>query len=120
MEKQFSPYQSDTPIFIKTYELYKLFYLYLPTFPKKDRYTLGQKCELALLDILENIIVVGYLSKLEKLPLLRKISIKLDVLKVLFRLGKDIKVIDHKKYLEFENYFMEIGRMIGGWIKSVS
>jgi len=120
MERQFSPYQSDTPIFIKTYELYKTFYSYLPKFPKRDRYTLGQKCELILLDLLENIIVAGYLSKLEKLPLLRKISIKLDVLKVLFRLGKDIKVIDHKKYIEFESYFIEIGRMLGGWIKSVS
>ena len=59
MEKQFSSYQSDTPIFIKTYELYKLFYLYLPTFPKKDRYTLGQKCELVLLDILEKLWVIA-------------------------------------------------------------
>lgn len=44
----------DTPIFIKTYELYKKFYEYLPSFPRKDRYTLEQKCEAVLLESFQN------------------------------------------------------------------
>lgn len=35
----------DIPIFTKTYEFYKIFYSYLATFPKKDRYTLGRKIQ---------------------------------------------------------------------------
>lgn len=108
----------DIPIFTKTYELYKTFYGYLPTFPKKDRYTLGQKCESILLDLIEAIICASNLPKQEKSPILKKASLKLDILKVFFRLGKDLKVIDSKKYLVLEGYLHEIGRMLGGWIKA--
>ncbi|MCM8782686.1 MAG: diversity-generating retroelement protein Avd [Candidatus Omnitrophica bacterium] len=104
--------------FTKTYELYKTFYSYLATFPKKDRYTFGQKCELALLDLLEGIILASSLPKEEKLPILKKASLKLDVIKVIFRLGKDLKVFDNKKYLVLESFLQEIGKMLGGWIKT--
>ena len=110
----------DIPVFTKTYDLYKAFYGYLATFPKKDRYTLGQKCEILLLDLLEGIILASSLSKEEKLPILKTASLKLDVLKVLFRLGKDLKIIESKKYLILEGFLQEIGKMLGGWIKATS
>ena len=120
MYKNFHQSWQDIPIFLRTYELYKAFYEYLPSFPRKDRYTLGQKCETILLDILEAIITASNLTKQEKLPVLKEASTKLDVIKVLFKLGKDIKVIDNKKYIELENKTSEIGRMLGGWIKITS
>jgi len=110
----------DIPIFTKTYDLYKKFYLYIPTFPRNDRYTFAQRCEVVLLDMLESIILASNLSKKEKLPTLRKASIKLDLLRVLFRLGKDLKIIENKKYISLENDINEIGKMIGGWIKTTS
>lgn len=108
----------DIPIFQKTYELYKLFYQYLFNFPKKDRYTIGQRCENAILDLLEAITQAGQLPKIEKLPVLQKASIKLDLTKVLIRLCKDLKILDNKKYLTLESELQEIGRMLGGWIKA--
>lgn len=110
----------DIPIFTKTYEFYKIFYGYLSLFPKKDRYTLGQRCELALLDMLELIILASNLSKQEKLPTLRKASTKIDLLRVLFKLGKDLRIIEIKKYIILENNINEIGKMLGGWIKTTS
>src|ERR1035437_2417453 len=110
----------DTPIFVKTYELYKNFYTNLSSFPKKDRYTLGQKCETVLLDLLETIIMASNLSKQEKLPVLRKASLKIDLLRVFFKLGKDLKIIENKKYVELENSVSEIGKMVGGWIKTTN
>lgn len=110
----------DFPIFQKTYETYKLFYSYLVNFPKKDKYTLGQRCENTLLDFLEAITVAGGLSKIEKVPILQKASTKLDLTKILIRLCKDLKILDNKKYLELESSLQEIGKMLGGWIKSSS
>lgn len=110
----------DFPIFQKTYETYKLFYGYLVNFPKKDKYTLGQRCENALLDFLEAITIAGGLPKTEKAPVLQKASIKLDLAKILIRLCKDLKILDNKKYLELESSLQEIGKMLGGWIKSSS
>jgi four helix bundle protein len=108
----------DIPIFQKAYELYKLLYQYVASFPKKDRYTLGQRVENSLLDFMESIILASQLSKTDKLPVLQKASIKLDVLKVFIRLCKDLKILDNKKYLILESQIQEIGRMLGGWIKA--
>jgi len=40
------------------------------------------------------------------------------MLRVFIRLLKDVKTIDNKKYVTLENIVDEIGRMLGGWIKS--
>lgn len=108
----------DIPIFIKTFNLYKTFYEYLPSFPKKDRYIYGQKCESVLIEILEFIILASNLSKQEKLPVLRKASTKIDILKVLFKLGLDLKIIENKKYQILKANLEEVGKMLGGWIKT--
>lgn len=110
----------DTPIFLKTYELYKTFYGYLSSFPKKDRYTIGQRCEVTLLDLIEAIAIAGNITKQEKLPVLKKASTKLDLLKVLFKLCKDLKIIDNKNYAVLDSQILEIGKMLGGWIRTTT
>ena len=87
-------------------------------FPRKNRYTIGQKCETILLETLEAIILASNLSKQEKLPVLKKASMKLDVVRVFFKLAKDIKVLENKKYQVLESQTTEIGKMLGGWIKA--
>ncbi len=108
----------DIPIFKKIYDMYKDFYNLRLSVPKQDRYTLWQKCESILIEILEGILFASQQTKLEKLPTLEKTSIKLNFLKVCIRLMKDIKAIDAKKYVIIEANLDEIGRMLGGWIKS--
>lgn len=56
--------------------------------------------------------------KAEKLPILRAVSVKLNLLRVFFRLAKDGKVIDLKKYMALEETVDEIGRMLCGWMRS--
>lgn len=108
----------DIPIFKKIYDMYKDFYNLRLSVPKQDRYTLWQKCESILIEVLEGILFASQQTKLEKLPTLEKTSIKLNFLKVCVRLMKDIKAIDAKKYVIIEANLDEIGRMLGGWIKS--
>ncbi len=108
----------DIPIFKKIYDMYKDFYNLRLSVPKQDRYTLWQKCESILIEVLEGILFASQQTKLEKLPTLEKTSVKLNFLKVCVRLMKDIKAIDAKKYVIIEANLDEIGRMLGGWIKS--
>ncbi len=35
------------------------------------------------------------------------------------RLSKELRVIDNKKYIYFQEIIDEIGRMLGGWIRSI-
>mgnify|MGYP001602118311 CR=1 FL=1 len=108
----------DIPIFKKTYDLYKTFYGYKDSVTKQDRYTIWQRCDNIVLDILENILLASQMYKAEKLPILEKVSVKLNFLRVFFRLMKEVKTIDNKKYAIMQELTDEIGRMLGGWIKS--
>jgi len=108
----------DIPIFKKSYDLYKLFYTFRTTIPKQDKYTIWQKSENLILEILEGILSASYKQKFEKTPILEKTSLKLNVLRVLIRLMKDTNAIDNKKYSLLEDAVDEIGRMLGGWLKS--
>ena len=108
----------DIPIFKKSYDLYKDFYNLRLSVPKQYRYTLWQKCESLLVEVLEGILYASQQTKSEKLPTLEKTSVRLNFLRICIRLMKDVKAIDGKKYIIIEANLDEIGRMLGGWIKS--
>ena len=108
----------DIPIFRKVYDLYKVFYSYRDTVTKRDRYTIYQRTENILLDLIECILSASQLSKSQKLPVLESSSLKLNFLRVFVRMMKDVKALDNKKYLILQEYIDEIGRMLGGWIRS--
>lgn len=108
----------DIPIFKKAYELYKNFHMLRSSISKQDRYTIFLRCENVILEVIEGILEASQLSKDKKLPILEKTSLKLNLLRVFIRLMKDTKSIDLKKYVSIEENTDEIGRMLGGWIKS--
>jgi four helix bundle protein len=109
----------DIPIFKKSYDFFKDFYRFQLDFPKKDRYTLGQRCEECLLDVLEGIIAAAQAGRSEKAEILMRASAKADLLKVFIRLAADLKILSDKRYILCQNCLQEIGRMLGGWLKSV-
>ncbi len=87
-------------------------------FPKRERYSLGTKLEYEAIELLEKLFIAGTLDRIQKLSALIQASAKLDVLKILIRLAKDIQALDTKKYLLLEEKLQEIGKMLGGWIKA--
>ena len=109
----------DIPLFKKVYELYKKIYEFLKSFPRQDRYSLGQKCEAAILEVLEQIMLASQLSKSEKLLFIQKASMRLNMLRVYIRLAKEIKALDGKRNLILQEDIDEVGRMIGGWLRSL-
>lgn len=50
----------DIPIVKKAYELYKLLHEYRKVIPKSDRYTIYERCEFAILGILELLLEASY------------------------------------------------------------
>ncbi len=63
--------------------------------------------------------MAGSTDKDKKLPFIEKSIVSLDLLKILIRLAKDIQALDNKKYLQLQQSLLEIGRMLGGWRKSL-
>jgi hypothetical protein len=108
----------DIPIFKKAYDLYQTFHGYRDTVKKRDRHTIWERSENAIIDVIEGILAASEAHKIEKVPILKNVSVKLNLLRVFFRLAKDAKVIDLKKYIILEEVIDEIGRQLGGWINS--
>ena len=109
----------DVPILKKTYNLYKELNALRIRVPKQDRHTLWERCEKTNLEALELMMLAAQRQKPDKYSALEMASAKLNVLRVLVRLAKDVKAIDTKRYLALELQIDEIGRMLGGWMKAI-
>jgi hypothetical protein len=111
--------QRDVPILKTTIDLYEEFYAYLKIFPKKDQYMLGKHCEKHIIVFLELILSAVGLPKEHKYKYLVRASNKLDVLTVFIRIAWKLKMLNEKGYLSLQLKIEEIGRMLGGWIRSL-
>ena len=100
-------------------ELYKVWHEFLPHFPKTSRYTLGIKIDGLFIETTELFFTAAHLNKEQKLPFVQKAATKLDMLKFFLRISWEIKSLDNKKYILISKKLNEIGRMLGGWMKSV-
>ena len=94
----------DIPIFKKSYDFYKMFYVFRTTIPKQDKYAIWQKAENLAIDILQGLLCASYKQKFEKVAVLEKVSLDLNILRVLLRLMKDIKTIDNKKKTNLQRF----------------
>ena len=111
--------QLDIPIIHKTYELYKALHELEKTIPKMERFTVWQRSEVACLDILQGLLGLGYQTPGNRAESLTRIAPLVDMLRVFLRLSLDVKAINQKKYITLEQAVDEIGRMLGGWMKSI-
>lgn len=109
---------NDVPVLRKIHELYTVFHEYRVLTPKHERFSIYERSENIIIDILEFVLEASYAPKERKLILLEKASVKLNVVRFFIRLMKESKTIDLKKYVLLQSIIDEIGRMLGGWIKS--
>lgn len=104
-----------TPVVEKHYKLILWMLPKIANFPKDQRFLLADRIEQILLDILEMLIEAVYSNR--RREILIKVNLKLDVLRFMMRITKDMKYINLKAYDFFCQSVLEIGRMVGGWMK---
>ena len=80
---------------------------------------MGLKIDNITLEIFELLFKVSLVSRTQRLEILRNVSSKLDLLKILLRLANDNKDINTKTYLNLQQNLQEIGKMTGGWIRYI-
>ena len=85
--------------------------------PKFERYSLGERMETALLDLIELTVIANSETKLAKEAVLRQANAKNETLKIFYSLAFELKLIEFKTYIGFESQLIENGKMINGWIK---
>ena len=107
-----------TPVVEKHYQLILWLLPKIANFPKDQRFLLADRIEIILLDILELLIEAAY-SKSKK-EILRKANLRLEHLRFMVRIAKDMKYINFSGYDYFSQKVLEVGRMVGGWQKAAN
>ena len=107
----------DYPVIVKTYNLTLWYIKKLNSLPKNHRYTLGEKIQNSLLNLL--LILSDTIYSKEKKPLLQKANKELEKLRLLTKLLKDLTIISTDNFRFITSSINEIGQMLGGWIRSV-
>ena len=103
------------PVIEKVYDAILWLLPKLEQFPRSQKFLLGDRIETMLLDILELLIEANYSR--ERTEILSKANLKLDKLRFLMRISKDMHYIDLKTFEHQARLVDEIGRMVGGWFK---
>jgi hypothetical protein len=98
------------------YDLSKWLLDHTGKFPKSYRFSVAAKIENAVLEFLEMTTVAN--MRQDKLPLLRRADEALARLRLLFRLSYEMRFINLTSYEYGSGKLVELGRMLGGWIKS--
>lgn len=103
------------PVFSKFYDITNWILDKVEKFPKSQRFVFGHRLSNLVLDIVEGL-VRAYYSR-EKVPLLREINHRLEILRIFLRLANDRRLISIRQYEFICKEIDETGKMIGGWIK---
>lgn len=109
----------QTILFQKTLDLYLETSKLPEKFPKKDRYGLGLKMENNCLVLLELIISAEQAPPVLKDKILSEASVKTEIAKIFIRICMEKKLIKETGYFSLTSKLVEIGKMIGGWKKSL-
>lgn len=104
-------------IYQKIYDFTLYLFPIVDRFPKFEKFVLCSHLKSCVLDIVREIIRAN--KSKNKKPLLYNIDVKLEELKFLIRLSHGRKYLSHKSYEHSGKLVAEIGRLLGGWIKSV-
>jgi hypothetical protein len=86
-------------------------------FPKKVRFTFSTRIDNLALDIFEWLVEARY--RPDKQPILDRINLDLEKLRLLIRLSHDARYLDKKGFEQVVRNIAEAGRMVGGWRKSL-
>lgn len=109
---------TDFKILQKTYDMILYGNICLKQFPKHEKHVMAADIRSSMYRLLDLIIRAN--KKYYKKTTLQDLDVELEILRTYIRLAADqqLRYLPLKKYEIWSRMLNEIGRMIGGWIKS--
>ena len=101
----------------KAFEMMEYGYQALAQYPKAEKFALVVDIKHCMHKILERIIEAN--KKYYKKTTLQELDVEVMKLKAYLRLSYNLRFLPIKKYEIWSGKVVEIGRMVGGWIKSI-
>ena len=114
--KKRSGNRSELTILTKTYDLILWTANHTCRFPRNHRHVLGTRIEDKLYDILDLLIDAKFSR--QRREQLDETNRHLEKLRFLLRLARDLKCLEVSSYGFGTKAVDEIGRLVGGWLRS--
>ncbi|TXI34222.1 MAG: four helix bundle protein [Candidatus Moraniibacteriota bacterium] len=108
----------ELPVILRTYEVYKSVIDIGTHLEKRFRYSLGTSLEESILQLLEDLIMAKNAPKPNKAPYLIRASSHQEIAILKLRLCLELKIANGTKIFQAQSKLSEVGRMLGGWLKS--
>jgi len=98
---------------------YKQWVILHRNFPRTERYGMGTKIDILLLELLDLLRKAAYVQRDQKIKLLESALDKIDSLRFFIQLSWELQAISNKQFNNLGGTIEEIGKMLGGWKKSI-
>lgn len=106
----------ESPIFAKTYDLLRWLLPATVKFPREHRFVLATAVQQTTLRFQERIIEAARAE--DPRPGLHLADTDLTKLRLYLRLCRDLKLLSPGQYEHIARMVSEIGRLLGGWLRS--
>ena len=113
-----APQQTDPIAVSKTYDFTLWLLPKVENFPRAHRFTVGERLTSQTLDLLTTLVEAAYAR--DKRPLLDIATRRVNAIRYLLRLAKDLKLLTSDSWAFSAEKLDEIGRMAGGWQKQAA
>lgn len=104
----------------RTYDLMLYAFPLLARFPKHQRFTLAQKIQNGMLDMAAHIVRANMSRGRDRWLELRETNACLEVLRLNTRLAMELGFLRQRQWEQVAQKTDEIGKLLGGWMKSGS
>jgi len=109
----------ELPVINRTGELYEKVGKITEKLPALKQQTIGRRLEDRTLQLLELLIMAKHAPKPQKAPYLIKATAQAEVIQFHLRILLTQKLANETTLHQLQANVLEIGRMLGGWLRSV-
>lgn len=112
--------QSQLIIYQKYVDTIEYSYNLLVKFPKSEKFTMVAQIKDSMLTAIKLILRANkvYNNHNARLELLNAIDAEISIQKVFVRMSHKLRYISNNNYMEWSRRLDELGRLLGGWIKT--
>jgi len=109
---------TELPIYRTSYDLLKLVNMRIKTFPRDFKFTLGTQLRNECTDLILNIYRAN--STRDKVPHIEQIQEKIQVIKLILRLSRDMNFLSTKSFSEISELIHSVSKQSHGWKQKFS
>lgn len=116
MQEELAKVKKDLLIQQRIYDMILYAYPALEQMPKSQKFSLAQDMKHCMNTIMR--LTISANKKYTKRTTLQELDVEIASLKVYLRIAYDLRYLPPKKYEVWSGMVVEIGKMVGGWIRS--